>query len=124
MLNPRLTLNCRGQLLSLEQPIAMGILNVTPDSFYDGGKFTREGAMLGVPSIYAGNRDMPANEILIRKDMLLKLEPEEVVPTVRKIMDGALSFQEKEAFRQQLYEEWDDVTGLILTKVEQSTNQD
>ncbi|MCB0557897.1 MAG: dihydropteroate synthase [Lewinellaceae bacterium] len=46
MLNPRLTLNCRGRLLSLEQPIVMGILNVTPDSFYDGGKYTREDALL------------------------------------------------------------------------------
>ncbi|MCB0564163.1 MAG: dihydropteroate synthase [Phaeodactylibacter sp.] len=46
MLNPRLTLNCRGKLLSLEQPVVMGILNVTPDSFYDGGKYTRKDAIL------------------------------------------------------------------------------
>ncbi len=32
------TINCRGRLLSLEQPAVMGILNVTPDSFYDGGR--------------------------------------------------------------------------------------
>ncbi|MEX0981709.1 MAG: dihydropteroate synthase [Bacteroidales bacterium] len=31
------SLNCRGKLLSLHQPRVMGILNVTPDSFYDGG---------------------------------------------------------------------------------------
>lgn len=29
------TLNCKGKLLSLHQPIVMGIVNVTPDSFYD-----------------------------------------------------------------------------------------
>ncbi len=46
MLNPRLTLNCRGKLLSLEQPMVMGILNVTPDSFFDGGKYTTEDAIL------------------------------------------------------------------------------
>lgn len=28
------TLNCSGQLVSLERPLVMGILNVTPDSFY------------------------------------------------------------------------------------------
>lgn len=33
------SLNCRGTLLSLHQPVIMGILNVTPDSFYDGGRF-------------------------------------------------------------------------------------
>ncbi len=34
MLNPQLSLNCRGRLLSLEVPIVMGILNITPDSFF------------------------------------------------------------------------------------------
>jgi dihydropteroate synthase len=31
------TLNCGGTLVSLERPLVMGILNLTPDSFYDGG---------------------------------------------------------------------------------------
>lgn len=39
MLFPNTTLNCRGRLLDLSQPVVMGILNVTPDSFFDGGKF-------------------------------------------------------------------------------------
>jgi len=34
----RRTLNCKGRLLSLEHPVVMGILNTTPDSFYDGGR--------------------------------------------------------------------------------------
>ncbi|GGG96979.1 dihydropteroate synthase [Polaribacter pacificus] len=33
------TLNCKGTLIDLEQPKVMGILNVTPDSFFDGGKY-------------------------------------------------------------------------------------
>lgn len=32
------TLNCRGKLLDLSTPMVMGILNLTPDSFYDGGE--------------------------------------------------------------------------------------
>lgn len=32
------TINCGGKLISLEKPLVMGILNITPDSFYDGGK--------------------------------------------------------------------------------------
>ena len=31
-------INCKGRLLDLQQPRIMGILNVTPDSFYDGGR--------------------------------------------------------------------------------------
>jgi len=30
------TLNCRGKLLVIEEPVVMGIINVTPDSFYKG----------------------------------------------------------------------------------------
>lgn len=32
-------LNCRGRLLSLDRPRLMGILNLTPDSFSDGGQY-------------------------------------------------------------------------------------
>lgn len=40
------SLNCKGKILHLTQPIVMGILNVTPDSFYDGGKFIEESGIL------------------------------------------------------------------------------
>ncbi|MFD2518070.1 dihydropteroate synthase [Salinimicrobium flavum] len=31
-------INCKGRLIDLSTPKVMGILNVTPDSFYDGGR--------------------------------------------------------------------------------------
>lgn len=33
------SLNCKGKLLDLSTPIVMGVLNITPDSFFDGGKY-------------------------------------------------------------------------------------
>lgn len=33
------SINCNGKLIDLSTPKVMGILNITPDSFYDGGKF-------------------------------------------------------------------------------------
>lgn len=36
--NTKLSLNCRGKLLVLSQPAVMGILNVTPDSFFEGSR--------------------------------------------------------------------------------------
>ncbi len=33
-----MTINCKGNLISFDRPKIMGILNITPDSFYDGGK--------------------------------------------------------------------------------------
>ncbi len=32
------TLNCKGRLLTIDKPIVMGIINVTPDSFYSGAR--------------------------------------------------------------------------------------
>ena len=40
------TINCRGSLLDLSKPLIMGILNVTPDSFYDGGHHFTEKEIL------------------------------------------------------------------------------
>ncbi|WP_271855488.1 dihydropteroate synthase [Patiriisocius marinus] len=34
------TINCKGTLIDLSSPTVMGIINVTPDSFYDGGQTT------------------------------------------------------------------------------------
>jgi dihydropteroate synthase len=36
------TINLNGRLIDLSKPVVMGILNVTPDSFYDGGKYETE----------------------------------------------------------------------------------
>lgn len=41
-----LSVNCRGHLINLSKPQIMGILNITPDSFSDGGKFNTEKAAL------------------------------------------------------------------------------
>jgi dihydropteroate synthase len=34
-------LDCAGKILDLTQPQVMGVLNVTPDSFFDGGRFAK-----------------------------------------------------------------------------------
>ncbi|NAY93031.1 dihydropteroate synthase [Muricauda sp. JGD-17] len=41
-----MTLNCKGALIDLSSPKVMGILNLTPDSFYDGGKYKNRDAIL------------------------------------------------------------------------------
>ena len=76
------TLNCRGKLLSGKMPLVMGILNLTPDSFYRGSRFggdddlleragimIREGADIldiGGQSTRPGAEDIGAEEELKR----------------------------------------------------------
>jgi dihydropteroate synthase len=44
--SPKLTITCHGRLIDFSVPKVMGILNVTPDSFYDGGKYSSEAAII------------------------------------------------------------------------------
>jgi dihydropteroate synthase len=41
-----MTINCKGQLIDLSTPKVMGILNITPNSFFDGGKYKNENELL------------------------------------------------------------------------------
>lgn len=79
---PQQTLNCRGRLLTLEVPRLVGVLNLTPDSFSDGGLYNNldaalaqterllaEGAELidvGAASSRPGAPEVPADEELRR----------------------------------------------------------
>jgi dihydropteroate synthase len=41
------SLNCKGRLLSWMDPIVMGVLNLTPDSFYPGSRIRSEEMLIG-----------------------------------------------------------------------------
>jgi dihydropteroate synthase len=58
-MHERLTLDCAGRLLRLERPRIMGVLNVTPDSFSDGGRFAGvEGALEHARKMVAAGADI------------------------------------------------------------------
>jgi len=40
------TLNCKGRILHIDKPIVMGIINITPDSFYSGSRYESQDAIL------------------------------------------------------------------------------
>ena len=44
--NTRTTIRCKNTLIDLSKPVVMGILNLTPDSFFDGGKYTENKAII------------------------------------------------------------------------------
>jgi dihydropteroate synthase len=81
------TLNCRGRLLVLDQPVVMGIINLTPDSFYAGSRseeledviskaaqLLQDGALLldiGAQSTRPGSSFLTATEEWARLEPLL-----------------------------------------------------
>ena len=40
------TLNCKGRLLIIDEPVVMGIINITPDSFYANSRISDMNAVL------------------------------------------------------------------------------
>ena len=84
-------INCKGNLIDLATPKVMGILNVTPDSFYDGGKFSSEVLILsqvekmlsdGATFIdIGGQSSRPTSEFLSSDE-----EKKRVVPVVNLIL--------------------------------------
>lgn len=51
-------LNCTNKILSLKSPVIMAIVNVTPDSFYDGGKFTDKDWKEKIINVLSKNPDI------------------------------------------------------------------
>lgn len=84
-----MTITCNGKIINLSTPLVMGILNVTPDSFFDGGKYTNseaieqrvkqivnEGAAiidLGAYSSRPGAADVSENEEIKRLSSALEI---------------------------------------------------
>lgn len=91
-----MTINCKGKLIDLSTPKVMGILNLTPDSFYDGGRYKNESEILsrvetmltaGATFIDVGayssrpnaehiSEDKELNRIISIVDLVLKSFPE------------------------------------------------
>ena len=91
MFFPQITLNCNGQLLSLEKPIVMGILNVTPDSFFDGGHYANEKTVLrqAEKMLAAGAKIIDIGGMSSRpgaKIISSKTEIARILPPIQQIM--------------------------------------
>jgi len=91
--------HCRMRVVSLESPILVGILNVTPDSFSDGGKYmdvkrATEHAMqlvnAGAKSIDVGGESTrPGSNRVSVEEQIARTEP--VIRSIRKQSDVCIS---------------------------------
>ena len=80
-----MTINCKGKLLDLSSPKVMGILNLTPDSFFDGGKHQNQDNILktveqmledGLDILDIGGQSTkPGSEVISADEELQRVEP-------------------------------------------------
>ena len=79
------SINCKGKLLTTTTPLVMGILNITPDSFYEGhlhrsmdelvdmaGKMISDGAAI---VDIGGQSSRPGSERIIAEEELIRVVP-------------------------------------------------
>ena len=95
-----MTINCRGKLLDFSIPKIMGILNVTPDSFFDGGKFNNETEVLkqaekmlneGVDLLdIGGMSSRPGAEIISEEEELKRVLPH-ILSIIHRFPDTVIS---------------------------------
>ena len=95
-----MTINCKGRILDLHHPCVMGILNVTPDSFYDGGQFedldqvmAKVGQMLDEGAVIidvGGMSSRPGAKIISEKEELTRVIPV-IFEIKRKFPDAIIS---------------------------------
>ena len=92
------TLNCKGKKMDLSSPKIMAILNITPDSFFDGGKYLYEKAVLvqvekmlndgaGMIDI-GGMSSRPNAEIISQEEELNRVLP--IVAAIHKNFPSAI----------------------------------
>lgn len=84
-----------------------------------GDSVAREGAILGVPSIYVGQREMPANNVMVELGKLSKIDVNQLPDIVNSKMGQNKNKNDQEAFRNTLNEKWErieDVLNRIVNK--------
>jgi uncharacterized protein len=84
-----------------------------------GDSMAREAAMLGVPSIYCGIREMSANRKLVDRSRLFHVLPEACPEVMEKLIRNEYNLISQEEFIKILCHDWEDVTAFIIQRIKQ-----
>jgi predicted glycosyltransferase len=82
-----------------------------------GDSMAREGAMLGVPSVYCGIRHMKANDLLIQLGLLEHLPAETALPFISKTLQKIFNAENQTRVRNKLLDQWDDMTAFMKEQI-------
>ncbi|EAZ82536.1 DUF354 domain-containing protein [Algoriphagus machipongonensis] len=82
-----------------------------------GDSMAREGAMLGVPSIYCGIREMKANQLLKQRGMLYHLAGHNAINKINELVEKEFNSLEQRNIRNLLLEQWDDMQGFMYKNI-------
>lgn len=87
-----------------------------------GDSMAREGAMLGVPSVYCGIRAMKANELLIGMGLMEHLPQQHALPYINSMVTRDFDASRQLQLREQLLEQWDDMVVFMKEQIHHYKN--
>lgn len=87
-----------------------------------GDSMAREGAMLGLPSVYCGERTMKANEFLENRKLLHHIKKNDLPDFINSLNKSEVLAQQNKV-REELLKEWDDINNLIVSLVKEYGKQ-
>jgi predicted glycosyltransferase len=82
-----------------------------------GDSMAREGAILGVPSVYCGSRAMKVNEILLKPGIMFWVKPENISLFISGFYAKSRSREEQERIRNELSGKWIDINQFIYSRI-------
>ena len=82
-----------------------------------GDSMAREGAMLGVPAIYCGIREMKANQLLIEEGVLGHYPVDTAITPINNLLSTPFNICSQYATRERLMEKWDDMVEFMNRQI-------
>ena len=103
----------------LEEPIAdiHSLIYFSKLMVSSGDSMAREGAMLGIPSIYCGIREMKANQLLIDKGILEHCPVEKAVKPFNDYISSEFDQEKQIKIRENLLKEWVDMNQFMMSQI-------
>lgn len=81
-----------------------------------GDSMAREGAMLGVPSVYCGFREMASNRVIAETGMLEHKLGDRARDKILSLLDSEVTVDQS-GFRQGLMTDWDDMIEFMFDRI-------
>jgi dihydropteroate synthase len=118
-----MTINCKGTLIDVSSPKVMGILNVTPDSFYDGGVHKDDASVLnhvelmlkqGATFIDMGAYSSRPNAEFVSEDLELKRILPLLESVIKNFPDALISI---DTFRSEVAKQCVDAGAALINDI-------
>ena len=109
-----------GDCIILEEPVSdiYSLLYYALFTISSGDTVAREAALIGVPSIYTGGRDMVVNKVLVSEGLMYESTDEDYIGELIQTLTLEKKAKAKEKSKKLIENTWEDTTSVILNHIQ------